>query len=171
MFIFHQVIAQNSPLCHYTPVGAKGVRRDPREDVWVREEVGHGAAAGTFQRLQGRWAVKDRGEPPGNMPEVANDLGRGMLWKQREQAGAATALQFKGAQGLQPFLLLLLHAPGRRENSLGSHSLHSCSTGAPTDEFLALGRFIQGWGFFCLKGRLSKWCLFYLMHARAHCSV
>lgn len=32
------------------------------------------------------------------------------------------------------------------------------------DEFLALGRFIQGWDFFCLKGRLSEWDLLYLTH-------
>lgn len=30
-------------------------------------------------------------------------------------------------------------------------------------EFLALGRFIQGW-IFCLKGKLSKWGLFYLTY-------
>jgi len=72
---------------------------------------------------------------------------------------------FKGAWGLQPFFPPLLHTLSGKENTPGSHSLHSCSTGAPTDEFLALGRFIQGCLFFfsfCLKGRLGKWGLFYL---------
>lgn len=38
------------------------------------------------QRFQGRWAGKDQREKtfnPVNVPEVINELRRGMLWKQR----------------------------------------------------------------------------------------
>lgn len=37
------------------------MRRDPRDHTQARKEVGHSAAVVTFQRLQGRWAVKDSG--------------------------------------------------------------------------------------------------------------
>lgn len=54
--------AQNSPIFLIHQQESGRVRRHPGEHIWVREEVGHHAAAGTLQRLQEGWAIKERGE-------------------------------------------------------------------------------------------------------------
>lgn len=71
------------------------MRKDSRDQA--REEAGHSTATGTFQKFQGRWAGKDQGKffflNPGNVPEVINELRRGMLWKQRAREQHAPAAQ------------------------------------------------------------------------------
>lgn len=114
--------------------------------------------AGTFQGLPGRWAVKDGGNLPGTCLRLQmNSEGERCGSKETEHERHAPSSS-KEPGSLQPFLPLRLHAPSRKENSPGSRSLHSCSTGAPTDEFLALGRFIQGWcvGFFLFERQVEQ---------------
>lgn len=85
------------------------MRRAPRDHTQARKEVGHSAAVAAFQRLQGRWAVKDRGGKKPPMPDIANKLRRGMLWKQRDQAQAA-------------------HPSSSKESRASGLFFHSCCT-------------------------------------------